>query len=140
MIAVWLVLTAATWAVNDTVVEPEGMMTLAGTETALLFVARATFKALVGAALRDTLQVVVPAAAKELLVQDSALRTGNSTAVEGGAKDIETDFATLPCVAVMMPVWPDVTLAMDAENFAEDDPSGTVTEAGTLMAGLLLES
>ncbi len=104
MITVCVVLTGATFAVNDAEVEPEATVTMAGTETALLVVARMTFKALAGAALIETVHVVLPASAKEVVAHENALMAGNSTAVDGGDMEIETVLRLLSCVAVMMPV------------------------------------
>ena len=94
---VCVLLTAATLAVNDAVVEPEGINTLAGTETALLVLARPTFRELEGGAgLTDRVHAARPAAAKELGVQENEVRAGNWTAETGGASDTETDLLMLP--------------------------------------------
>jgi hypothetical protein len=94
--AVCVVLTAATLAVNDAVLEPEAIDTVVGTETALLVLERDTSREFEGAGLTDRMQSARPAMAKELGVQVNAVRAGNSTAETGGASDTETDLIMLP--------------------------------------------
>ena len=64
------------------VVEPAATVTVAGTVTALLLLARLTLKPPVpAAAFRVTVQLSLPAAVMEPLVQLSALSTGTPTPV-----------------------------------------------------------
>ena len=66
--------TADTLAVNDALVAPAGTVTDAGTETALLLLARLTTRPLVpAAAFRETVQASLPAPVKEALLQETAL-------------------------------------------------------------------
>ena len=90
------VLTAATLAVNDVLVEPEAIDTLAGREIALLVLARATFKELEGAGLTDRAHAARPAPLKESGEQVNAVNAGSSTADTGGTRDTETDLVMLP--------------------------------------------
>lgn len=63
-------------AVKLALVEPMGMVTDAGTVTALLLLARATVVADVAAAVRPTVQASDPAPVSEAAVQESAVRVG----------------------------------------------------------------
>ena len=98
-------LTAFTVAVNEAVVDPAFTVSEAGIETALLLLARATVRAFDAAAFRETVHAVFPAPAKEVLAHERALSTGaDAGAVCTGEREMDTDFATLPCVAVMIAV------------------------------------
>jgi hypothetical protein len=112
---------------------------LAGTVTAVLLVASAMCKALEEAALIDTLQFVFPAAENEVFAQDNAVNAGGAATVAGAESEMETDFSTLPCVAVIVPVWSVFTFDTVAANLTLAAPAGTVTDAGTLIAAMLLD-
>jgi hypothetical protein len=112
---------------------------LAGTETALLLLASATFNAFEEAALNETVQFVFPAAVNEVLAQDNASNAGGSATVVGDESEMETDFLTLPCVAVIVPVCSVLTFNAVAANLTLVAPAGTVTDAGTLIAAMLLD-
>ena len=140
MTAVCALLTAATLAVNEAEVEPEETVTADGTATALLLLASATLKAFFAISFSDTLHVVFPAPANELFAQAIALSAGTVALVSGAAMVMAKDFAIFPCVAVRVAVSAALTADDVAVKFAVDEPAGTVAEAGTLRAELLLES
>lgn len=95
-VAVCALATAATVAVNETVLVPAGMLALAGTETALLVLASATAKAFDAFALRDAVHAVFPAPVKEVVAQESDFSSGAPTEVVAGEREIENDSAVLP--------------------------------------------
>src|SRR5690348_17418363 len=71
-VAVWVVLTAATEAVSEAVVEPAGTVSVAGRVTAVLLLASETVSPPLGAAaLRVTVQVLEPEPVIEAEEQDS---------------------------------------------------------------------
>jgi hypothetical protein len=111
---------------------------LAGTVAAVLLEARATFKVFEEAALKETVQVVLPAAVNEVFTQDIALNEGGVATVACGESEMENDFSTLPCVAVIVPLCSVLTVDIVAANFTLVAPAGTVTEAGTLISAMLL--
>ena len=87
--------------------------------------------------LRETVQVVLPEPVNVLLAHARELREG--AVVEPGPLNlIETVFDVDPCVAVNVTVCEAFTAATVATNVALFAPDGTVTEAGTVMAALLL--
>ena len=93
-VAVCAVLTEETVAVKLAVVEPAATVTVAGTVTALLLLARLTLKPPVpAAAFRVTVQLSLPAAVMEPLAQLSALSMGvpvplRLTAVEAPVEEL----------------------------------------------------
>lgn len=133
-------LTAATFAVNDAVVDFAGIVTFAGAFTALPLEARATVKGVEEDAVAETVQVVFPEPVNEVLAQDSALSSAAEVAFDGGVRASENVFTIVPCVAVMMPAWLSLTDVMAAVNLAVVSPASTVTDAGTLIAARLLDN
>lgn len=89
-------LTAATVAVNEVVVDFAGMATFAGTFTALPLDARPTITAEGNAAVRETVQVVLPDPMKEVFAQESALSSAAGVPPEGGIKASENVFTIAP--------------------------------------------
>jgi hypothetical protein len=73
MVAACAVLTAEAVAVKAALADPLGTVTDAGTETALLLLARLTAMALVAADVRLTVQASVAAPVSELLLHETAL-------------------------------------------------------------------
>jgi hypothetical protein len=140
MVAVCVLPTAATFAVNDAVAERAGTTALAGTATALLVLARVTVRALDEVALSDTVHAVFPAPVNDVFAQENDFTSGVPTAAVGGEREMERDFTALPWVAVITPVWSALTFETVATNLTLLAPAGTVTEAGTLIAEVLLES
>jgi len=133
-------LTAATVAENDAAVDLAGIVTLPGTFTALPLEASSTLSGLDAGAVTDTVHLVFPEFENEVLSQASALIPGVEAAFAGGVRTTENVFTILPCVAVMMPVWFELTGMMPAVNVALVWPSGIVTETGTLIAAMLLDN
>ena len=84
-----------------------------------------------------TVHPVVPAPVKELLPHDKALTVGVNTD-DAPLSLIEVVFDTDPCVAVNVTVCEDATAETIAEKLRFVAPEGTVTEAGTVTALLLL--
>ena len=78
MLAVCAVVTAEAVAVNDAELDPLATVTEAGTETALLLLARLTDRALVGAEVRVRVQASETAPVSELLLQETALGVGGA--------------------------------------------------------------
>jgi len=70
IVAVWAVATGATFAVNDAVLEPAGIVTVPGTVTALLVLATARPRALEDLAVKATVHAVFPAPVNEVLAHD----------------------------------------------------------------------
>jgi hypothetical protein len=137
-VAVCVVETGATLAVNEAVDAPEATLTLPGTVTDVELLVRATLWPADGAGeLRDTVQVVLLAPVKEVPPHEHAL-------IVGGMVDaapltlIEAVFETVPCVAVNVTV----CKVADADTFAAKlallAPDGTVREEGTVIMLLLL--
>ena len=82
-VAVCAVLTLAVVAVNDAVVAPVGTVTVDGTVTAVLLLARVTFTLLVAAALRVTEQLSASVPVMVVSVQERALtEAGVGSALE----------------------------------------------------------
>jgi len=128
------VLTAETVAVKLAVVAPAATVTLAGTVTALLLLARLTVNPPVGAAaLNVTVQLSVPAPVNDPLVQLRALTVGALT-FSWSPKVL----ATLLALAVRVTVAAVLTAETVAVKLAEVDPAATVTLPGTVTALLLL--
>ena len=138
IVAVCDVLTEFTDAVNEAVDAPGTTDTLVGTVTALLLLRSVTFKPLDGAGeLRDTVQAVVAAPVNELLAQANALIDA-PIADADPLRLIDVVFDILPWVAVRFTVCEVLTLETIAAKLAFVEPDCTETEAGTLMAALLL--
>ena len=96
-VAVCVVLTEVTFAVNEAEDAPEGTVTLAGTVTALLLLATATLSPVEGAAaFRDTVQDVLLEPENEPLEHESALMVGVTLGLNGAISEIETDFTMPP--------------------------------------------
>ncbi|HEY2470615.1 MAG TPA: hypothetical protein VGI45_22665 [Terracidiphilus sp.] len=92
-------------AVNDALLAPDAIATFAGTFTAPLLLAIATLTPLEGAAeVNDTVQAVDPAPVNVLAPHESVLIKGVAFWMVCAINDIETDFATLPWLAVMVAV------------------------------------
>lgn len=104
IVAVCALPTAATFAVNDAVTAPAGTAALAGIDTTLLVLARATVWALDELALNDTAHVVFPAPVNDVVVQDSDRTSDAPTADDGGESEIVKDLTLPPCVAEITPV------------------------------------
>lgn len=83
-VAVCAALTLAAVAVNDALVAPVGTVTLDGTVTAVLLLARVTLTPLVAAALRVTEQLSASVPVMVVLVQERAL----TEAAVGGALEL----------------------------------------------------
>lgn len=105
----------------------------------MLLLASATITGFDEAALNATVQVVFPAAEKEVFAQDKAFNAGGAATVPDDESEIENDFSMLPWVAVIVPLWFVLKVDTVAANFTLVAPAGTVTEAGTFMAAMLLE-
>jgi hypothetical protein len=87
------------------VVPPEPINTLDGAFTAVLLLASDTVSPPVGAAeLSTTVHAVDPAPVNEVEPHDNAVMMGVPLDVTVALREIETDFVTLPCFAVMVPV------------------------------------
>lgn len=138
-VAVWVVLTEETVALNDAVVPPEPTETLAGTFTALLLLVSVTLVPVEGAAeLNDTVHDVDPFPVKVVVPQARALTVGavDPEAFNWSATLFDDEFD----VAVKVAVCAVVTEATVAVNDAVVAPDATDTLAGTLSALLLLAS
>jgi len=136
IVAVCVVLTAETVAVNAALVAPAGIVTDVGTVTAELLLASVTTNPPLGApAVRLTVQASVPAPVSEPLLQETAL-----SAVAGADWFSCRAVALLTPLAVAVIVAACVVLTAEAVavNAALVAPAGTVTDAGTLTAELLL--
>ncbi len=104
-IAVCVVLTEATFAENDALDAPEGIVTLAGTVTELLLLATATLMPVEGATeLRDTVHDVVPAPVNEMLLHDNVSIVGVAPGAFEVVSEIEIDFTMAPWVALTIAV------------------------------------
>jgi len=133
-VTVCAVLTAETVAVKLAVLAPAATVTLAGTATAVLSLARLTANPpLSAAAFSVTVQLSVPAPVIDPFVQVSALKTG-ALALSCSVKVL----ATLLALAVRVTVWAVLTEETVAVKLAVVAPAGTITEAGTVTADLLL--
>jgi hypothetical protein len=139
MATLWALLTAATFAAKEAVVEWAATVTLSGTVIAVLLLASAMITAFDEAALNATVHMVFPAAENEVFAQDRASNAGGGATAPDDESEIEKDFSMLPCVAVIVPLWSVLNVATVAANFTLVAPSGTVTDAGTFMAAMLLE-
>jgi hypothetical protein len=140
IVAVCEELTEATFAVNEAVDAPEATLTLPGTTTALLLLARATAIPVDGAgALKVIVQPVELAPVKEPLAQASELTVGK-VFDDVLLTFIEAVFVTVPCVAVSVTVCSEVVGDTFASKLALRAPEGTVMEAGTETMPLLLAS
>jgi len=141
MVAVCAVLTESTSAVNETVLLPEETVTLRGTLTALLLLAKVTpTPAAVAAELIETAQFVFPEPMKESLSQESAVTEGVFPVdAEVLFSVMEACFVIEPSVAESVTVFEAVTAETFAEKSALVAPEGTVTEEGTVISLLLLE-
>jgi hypothetical protein len=106
---------------------------------AVLLLASAMITAFDEAALNATVHMVFPAAENEVFAQDRASNAGGGATAPDDESEIEKDFSMLPCVAVIVPLWSVLNVATVAANFTLVAPSGTVTDAGTFMAAMLLE-
>ena len=104
MVAICALPTAATFAVNEAFAEPAGTVAMAGSDTALLVLARATAMAFDEVAVNDKVHVAFPETVKVVFAQESDLTSGPLTAAGGGEREIENDFAMPPWVAVITPV------------------------------------
>lgn len=123
-------------AVRFAVVAPDGTVTEAGTETELLLLDSATdIPPEPAAALRVTAHVSETAPVSELLVQFRLLRV---TAVAVGSTCRDRVLLTPPAEAVIVAVCVVVTVPAVAVKLAFVEPAGTVTDAGTDSALLLL--
>ena len=137
-VAVWAVVTAATFAVNVAVVELEAIATLDGTVTALLLLARLTLTPPDGAAeLSDIVQDVDPAPVNDLLPHEKALIAG-ANGDPDPLRLMDVVFVTDPCVAVSVTLCDDATDNTLAAKLALFAPDGNDTEGGTVTALLLL--
>jgi hypothetical protein len=106
---------------------------------AVLLLASATITAFDEAALNATVHFVFPAAENEVFAQDKAFNAGGAATVPDDESEMENDFSTLPWVAVIVPLWSVLNVETVAANLTLDAPAGTVTDAGTFMAAMLLE-
>jgi hypothetical protein len=133
-------LTAATFAVNVAVVAPAATVTLPGTDTALLLLARVMpIPPDKAAELTETVHLVVPVPVNEVLPHESPLTEGVATVVADALFSlIEVDFEIDPCFAVSVTVCDDLTADTLARKLAVLAPEETVTEEGTVTAVLLL--
>ena len=135
-VAVVVVLTEETVAVKFALVAPDATVTVAGTTTAELLLARLiVIPPVVAAALSVTVQLSVPAPVNVPLVQLSPFKTGVAA---GGFSCRAKVSATLPEVAVSVAVCAVVTDVAVAVNPTLVAPATTVTVAGTVTAELLL--
>ena len=119
-------LTAETVAENPALVAFAGTLTEAGSVTALLLLARATLSPPLGAAaLRETVQLSVPALVMEPLLQLSAL----NAAVLGSVPSCNAKFLVTPfAAAVKVADCAELTAETVAENPALVAFAGTLTE------------
>ncbi len=139
-VAVCAVLTGDTMAVNVALLAPAATVTVAGTDTALLLLARLTPNPLLGAAaLSFTEQLSLPAAVIELLVQLSEDRFVVGAGAAGAASSCRAKVSvTVPALAVRVAVCAVLTGETVAVNVALLAPAATVSVAGTDTALLLL--
>ena len=129
------VVTAETVAVKPPVVAPAATVTLAGTLTDVLLLARLTARPPDGAAaLRATVQLSVPAPVMEALEQVTALNAAVGARVKANV------FEMLPAVAVSVADCAVVTAVTVAVKVAVLAPAETVILAGIVTEVLLLES
>ena len=127
--------TAPAVARNTALVDPAATVTEAGTVSAALLSESATTRPPVGAAaLRVTVQEVVPPAVTEVGAQESVLGTGSGVTVTEAVLEVP-----LPVAVTVTAVLAETAPAV-ARNEALVDPAATVTEAGTESAALLSES
>lgn len=88
-----MVLTEATFAENDALDAPEGIVTLAGTVTELLLLATATLRPVEEATeLRDTVHDIVPGPVNDMLLHDNVSIVGGAPGVFEVSSEIEIDF------------------------------------------------
>jgi hypothetical protein len=128
------VVTVPAVAVNPTEVPPELTVTFAGTLTAALLLDSETTALPDAALFRLTVQLDVPPLATVDGVQLSELTSAVALAVT------DTVVCAVPLyVAVIVAVWPVVTVPAVAVNPTDVPPELTVTFAGTLTAALLLD-
>lgn len=96
-VAVCVVLTEATLAVNVAEDAPDGTVKLAGTVTELLLLANATLRPEEGAvALKDTVHSVWAEPANEFPEHDNALIVGATFEAKDANSEIDTDFTIPP--------------------------------------------
>jgi len=134
-VAACAAVTEDTVAVNPALVALAGTVTVAGTLTAALVLARLTLTPPLGAAaLSVTVQLSLPAPVIDALLQVSPLNAAGTTAFSCKAKVLETP----PALAVNVTACADVTDDTLAVKPALVAFAGTVTVAGTLTAALLL--
>lgn len=127
--------TAPAVARNKALVDPAATVTEAGTVSAALLSESATTRPPVGAAaLRVTVQEVVPPAVTEAGIQERLLGMGSGVTVTEAVLEVPLPVA-VTVTAVLVETAPAV-----AKNEALVDPAATVTEAGTESAVLLPES
>jgi hypothetical protein len=127
--------TAPAVARNKALVDPAATVTEAGTVSAALLSESATTRPPVGAAaLRVTVQEVVPPVVTEVGAQDRVLGMGSGVTVTEAVLEVP-----LPVAVTVTTVLAETAPAV-AKNEALVDPAGTVTEAGTESAALLSES
>jgi hypothetical protein len=138
-VAIWAVLTDVIVALNLAAAAPGPTITVAGTVTAGLLLAKFTVIPPLAAALKITMQLSVPAPVNESFPQLSRLSTGEVRLVGDTAVSSRAKFSfTLPALAVSVTTCAAFTEATLAVNPALVAPAGTVTEAGTVTARLLL--
>ena len=135
-VAFWPVLTLAAVAMKVPVPDPAGTVTDAGTVRLVLLLLSATAAPpVLAAALKVTEQVDVPGVLRVAGVHDRPLTT-----VDGGFR-VRVAVTEAPFnVPVTVAFWLVLTLAAVAVKITVLDPAGTVTEAGTVRAVLLLLS
>jgi hypothetical protein len=121
--------------VNPADVPPELTVTFAGTLTAALLLDSETTALPDAALFRLTVQLDVP----PLATVDGVQLTELTSAAAGAVTD--TVVCAVPLyVAVIVAVWPEVTVSAVAVKPADVPPELTVTFAGTLTAALLLDN
>jgi hypothetical protein len=131
-------LTDATLAVKAAADAPEATVTFAGRVTAVLLLATLTLKPPDGAAeVSKRVHVVDPAPVNELVAHERVLIEGKG-ADAAPLRLIDVVFETDPCVAVNVTTCEVVEAATFDTKLAVVAPEGTVTEAGTFTALLLL--
>ena len=135
-VAVWLPLTEPEWAAKVAPLWPTATVTLAGTDSNALLLAKDTVAALVAAELSVTVQVVDKLLAKAEGVQASEVSCAAAAGVAVTVKVFETPLR----VAVSRAAWLKVTAATVALKVALLCPALIFTLAGTVTLVLLLAS
>ena len=132
--ALWLLLTLPEFAVKVAVLWPDATVTLAGTVSNPLLLARETAAALVAALFNVTVQVL------EALLPRVEGEQPTDVRVAGATRLKVLVLFTPAALAVTVPLWLLLTCAAVAVKVLLVCPEATVTLEGTVRLALLLES